>query len=100
MTSKFAVSGTETTITFSWTAPTALVISIVGACAEYLFNHGYGDKGTEENPITFEILTNSQKLALVEAHMRQVVLDTANTFKHNRAVKITHEAEEATKYEL
>ena len=100
MASKFTISGTETKITFEWTALTEKISSIVGDCAEYLFNHGYGDHGTEEEPIIFADLNNAQKLQLVEAHLKDVIINASNTFKSNKAQTIAREAEEATEYEL
>ena len=100
MTSKFTVSGTDTTITFSWTAKTTLITSIVGDCSEYLWNHSYGDHGTTEVPILYSSLSNNQKLALVEAHLKDVIINASNTFKSNKAQTIAREAEEAAKYEL
>ena len=100
MTSKFTIIGTETKITFEWTALTEKIISIVGDCSEYLWNHGYGDKGTEEAPIVFDDLNNNQKLALVEAHLKDVMINAANTHKSITAQETAREAEELNKFEL
>ena len=100
MTSKFTVNGTETTVHFEWTTTTANILSIVGDCSEYLFNHGYGDHGTEEEPIVFADLNNNQKLALVEAHLRDVIINASNTFKSIKAQDAARDAEELSKYEL
>ena len=100
MTSKFTVIGTETKITFEWTALTEKIVSIVGDCAEYLWNHGYGNHGTEEAPILFDDLNNNQKLALVEAHLKDVIINASNTFKSIKAQDAARDAEELNKYEL
>ena len=100
MTSKFTVSGTDTTITFSWTALTEKIVSIVGDCSEYLWEHGYGDHGTEEAPIVFDDLNNNQKLALVEAHLKDVIINASNTNKSLKAQDAARDAEELNKYEL
>ena len=100
MTSKFTISGTETKITFEWTALTEKIVSIVGDCSEYLWDHSYGDHGTEEAPILFDDLNNNQKLALLEAHLKDVIINASNTFKSNKAQTVAREAEEATEYEL
>ena len=100
MTSKFTVIGAETKITFEWTALTAKIISIVGDCSEYLWEHGYGDHGTAEVPILFTSLTNNQKLALVEAHLKDVIINASNTFKSIKAQDAVRDAEELAKYEL
>jgi hypothetical protein len=100
MSGKFTVSGTSTTITFAYTALTAQVQSIVGGCAEYLWDHGYGDHGTQEIPILFASLTNQQKLDLVDEHLKRVVLDAANTQKSIRAQEVARTTEESSKYTL
>lgn len=48
MISKFTISGQQTEISFKASALTTLIQSIVGSASKYLFNHGYGDHGTEE----------------------------------------------------
>ena len=100
MTSKFTVIGTDTKITFEWTALTAKIQSIVGDCAEYLWNLGYGNHGTEEAPIVFDDLNNNQKLKLVEEHLKDVQVNAANTHKSIEAQEVARDAEELTKYEL
>ena len=100
MTSKFTVIGTETKITFEWTKPTTIIQLIVGDCAEYLWNHGYGNHGTTEAPILYSSLSNNQKLALVEAHLKDVIINASNTFKSIKAQDAVRDAEELAKYEL
>ena len=100
MSSKFTVIGQETKITFEWTALTAKIQSIVGDCAEYLWNHSYGNHGTTEAPILFTDLSNNQKLALVEAHLRDVIINASNTNKSIKAQDAARDAEELNKYEL
>jgi len=100
MTSKFTISGDQTTITFSWTALTEKIVSIVGDCSEYLWEHGYGDHGTEETPIVFDDLNNNQKLALVEAHLKDVIINASNTFKSVRAQDAARLLEAENEYEL
>lgn len=100
MASSFTVNGSNTTITFAYTKDTTTIQSIIGNAAEYLWNHGYGDHGTEAAPILFSSLTNNQKLALVEDHIKDVVVDAANTFKSVKAQDEAKAAEEANKFVL
>jgi len=100
MTSKFTVIGTETKITFEWTALTAKIQSIVGDCSEYLWNHGLGDHGTTEVPILYSSLSNNQKLALVEAHLKDVIINAANTHKSVEAQEAARLLEEQNKHQL
>jgi hypothetical protein len=100
MTGKFTVSGSNTNIIFTYTAPTAYIQNVVGACAEYLWNTGYGNHGTPESPILYTSLTNQEKLNLVDEHLRRVVLGCANTFKSVKAQELSMATEEANKYNL
>lgn len=100
MTATISTSGANTTITLAYTAPNATMLSVVGAAAEYLFNHGYGNHGTEESPIVFADLTNQQKVNLVEAHVKDVIINAANTHKSIAAQDAAREAEEENKYSL
>lgn len=100
MTATFSASAGNTTMTFVYTAPTAKVQSVVGDCAEYLWTHGYGDHGTEDKPTLFSALTNQQKLNLVDAYLKQVIIDAANALKSNKAQDAARATEEAAKYTL
>lgn len=95
MTATFSASAGNTTMTFVYTAPTAKVQSVVGDCAEYLFNHGYGTEGA-----TFASLTNQQKLNLVDTYLKQVIIDAANALKSNKAQDAARVTEDAAKYTL
>jgi hypothetical protein len=100
MTAKFTVSGTSTTITFTYTALTTQIQSIVGGAAEYLWNVGYGNHGDAEKPILFTSLTNQQKLDLVDEHLKRVVLDAANTQKSVKAQEAARTVEKASEFAL
>jgi len=95
MTSKFTISGDQTTITFEYQADTAKIQEIVYNCAEYLFNHG---GGTEE--VTFEDLNNQEKLNLLDKHIKDVILNLANTHKSIKAQDLARETEEQNKFDL
>ena len=99
MASTITTSGANTTIAFSYTAPTATIQLIVGSAAEYLWDHGYGDHGIDSS-ILFSSLTNAQKLSLVEEHIKRVVVDTANTQKSVKAQEVARVAEESSKLVL
>jgi len=100
MGSTFTVKDADTTISFSFKAPTATIQKILEDAAEYLWNHGYGNHGDEKTPITFAGLNNNQKLTLVENHLREVVINLANTQKQNKVVETARVDSEKTKYSL
>jgi hypothetical protein len=100
MTAKFTVSGTSTTIAFTYTALTTQIQSIVGGAAEYLWNAGYGNHGDAEKPILFTSLTNQQKLDLVDEHLKRVVLDAANTLKSVKAQEAARTVEKSSEFAL
>ena len=74
--------------------------AVVGDASEYLFEHGRGDHGTDEDPIVFADLTNADKLALVQTHQKEVIVALANSFRSNRDQKEAREAAEASKHSL
>ena len=51
----------------------------INKAAQYLWNTGQGDHGTQEIPILFTDLTKKQKLDLVAAHLEQVIMDMVRT---------------------
>jgi len=100
MAGSFSVTSGNTTVNFSYTTTTVKVQAIVTDAAEWLWNHGYGDHGTAEVPILFSSLTNQQKLNLVDAYVKQVIIDTANTNKSVKAQDTARATEEASKHVL
>ena len=100
MISTFSTTTDKTTITFKATALTTVIQNIVGSASEYLFNHGAGDHGTTEAPKVFADLTNQQKLDIVGKHLKQVILDCANTNKSVKAQETARSTEEASKYDI
>lgn len=94
MASSFTVNGSNTTINFSYTAPTATMISVVGDAAEYAYRASL--PGWTGAVPEFDAMTNSQKLALVEEAIKAMVIKAANANKANKA----RAAEEANGYSL
>lgn len=64
-----------TSIIFTYKAATAQVTRIADQAAHYLFDVGYGEHGTEENPILYSSLTNAQKLAILDTYIFNVLMD-------------------------
>jgi hypothetical protein len=94
----FEVLNGTTKLTFEVTANTTLVIDVVGDAAEYLWNQDYGDHRTIDDPITFEDLSNQEKLDLVADHVQRVILNLANSFKSEQAQEQARENEKANEY--
>jgi hypothetical protein len=63
----------------------------VNKAAEYIWNV-YGDKGTEQTPKTFSMLTKKQKLDFLAAHLERVINDAALTQIHNEQDVIANAA--------
>ena len=51
----------------------------INLAAEYLWDVGFGDHGTQEVPILFASLTKKQKLDIVAAYVERVINDAART---------------------
>lgn len=80
MAGTFKVIDTNTEVTFKYTALKAKMLEIVGNAANYLYNNGRGDHGTEETPKLFSSYTNQEKLDLVDTHIKEAVIALADTF--------------------
>lgn len=100
MAGTFSVSNGNTTVAFEWTAATDTVQSVVGDAAEYLWDKGYGDHGTDEEPIVFDDLTNQEKLDIVDVYIKKVIVDLANTHKSVKAQDEARATEAASEYSL
>ncbi len=89
------VSG-NTTLKFEYTATTAKMVDILGDSAEYLWKEETDEDGKITNP--FEDATNQEKVDVIDDHVKQVIINLANTFKSQKAQTLAREAEEASKY--
>ena len=100
MTGTFEVNENNTKIVFEYEALTATILNIVEDASQHLFDKGYGNHGTEENPILFNELSNQEKLDIVDTHLKRVVINLANTYKSVKAQDNTRALEESNKYSL
>ena len=87
----FQVDGTKTTVSFEYTALTAKIADVLSDASEYLWKEELDEEGKVLNP--FADATNQEKLNVVDAHVKRVIIDLANTFKSNKAQKEARELE-------
>ena len=73
------------TVAFSYTATTAKIVEVLSDASEALFDRGLGDHGDEETPIVFDDLSNQDKLDLVDAYIKDVIINMANTKQLDKA---------------
>jgi len=88
MTTTISGSGTDRTFTYEQTRPTAKIQGVLDSAAHYLFNHGYGDHGTEEVPRTYADQTTNEKLDMLDKHITRVLMDAADSFHVNDAIEV------------
>ena len=69
MPASFSVNGSNTTITLTITSTTVNIQAVFGIVTQYLWNDGYGNHGSVDNPILFSSLTNQQKLDILYAYI-------------------------------
>jgi len=100
MTSTFKVSDGNTTVKFEATATTEKIQLIVGSASEYLWGHGYGERGTEEEPVIYDDLTNQEKLDMVGGYVQEVIVNMANTQKSVAAQDLARATEQKSEYTL
>lgn len=98
MSASFTVNGSNITIKIEYTAPIGTMQSVLGDAAEYLWIEETDEEGNVTNP--FADATNQEKLNVLDAYIKSVIVNLANTHKSIKAQKAAREAEEQTKYEL
>ena len=96
MAGTFEVDGTDVTVAFSYTAPIDLVQSVIDSAAEYLWVEEIVED-VAVNP--FEDASNQEKLDIVDAHVKRVVLELANTINSFKAQRKARENQESKKYD-
>ena len=77
MTATVTVNGQQATITFEYTGALSNMQALALTAAEYLFDHGYGDHGTDDQPRVFSDLSNAERLDMLDQHVRRVLMDAA-----------------------
>ena len=92
MAAVFEVENGSLRVTFTYVSPTAKMQEVAEDAAHYLWEHGYGDHGTEEEPIEFEDLTNQGKLDLIDQHVKRVIIDIATDYHVNNEQFLAREA--------
>ncbi len=98
MSASFSTENGQTTVTFWYTAPTATVAAIAGGAAEYLWQEEFDENGEVINP--FDEATNQEKLDVLDAHVRRVIVDLANTNKSVKAQALARLAEADSEYQF
>jgi len=83
MTAKFTVDGSNLVISFEYSAPLVQTTEVAVSAAHYLWEHGYGDHGTDEEPILFDDISNQDKLNLLDKHVLRVIMDIAQDYYVN-----------------
>ena len=78
------------TLTLTRTTNAAKLDAALADAAEYWFNAGLGDHGTEQAPRTFASQSTAERLAIIETYWRIVLLNAANQNYDDKAVKTAH----------
>ena len=81
----FTTADGKTKVSFKYEATTTKIQAVVGDCAEALFDRGLGDHGSEEEPIVFADLSNTEKLNIVDDYIKEIIVNRANQFKLDEA---------------
>ena len=82
MAGTFTSGGGNTTVKFEWTKPTATMTAVIGSAAHHL----------QPNDAIFNGLTNQQKLDLVDANVRQHIINMAKTYDIQTPTKATQDS--------
>jgi hypothetical protein len=82
------------TATFDFTGDIEIVPERLEQAAHYLWDHGYGDHGTEELPIQFGSLKSEDHIAILKAYFIKTVNEMANGYCASSYWKAAQEAAE------
>ena len=89
----------DTTFKFEVTGLSTKLDPILEKWAEYVYNHGFGtvliespEEGQDSTKVDFDDLTNQQKLDAINARLKKLAVDEADT-QENDDVKAAKEAE-------
>ena len=96
MTATTVLKDDKLTVSFSYTADTDNVQDVLSACSEYFWREETDEEGVVTNP--FSEATDTEKLAVVDKHVKSVLVDMANSFISNKAQQEARDS--ATKLEL
>ena len=88
MAGSFSIDGTKVTVSFMYQAEIALVQSVIDACAENLWVDEIVD---DEVVNPFADATNKAKLAVVDKHVKSVLLNMADSFESNQMQALARE---------
>lgn len=81
MTATFIVNGDgTTTVQFEYTAANQRVLDTAGDAAHLLFDQHRFVQPDPDNPLTFDELTNQQKLNLLDAYVLKSILSIAKQY--------------------
>ena len=80
--------GGNRTLTYTKTAPSDKILNVLDDAVHYLFNHGYGDNGTEEEPRTYADQTTAEKTTMLDQHLTRVIREAAEAFHVNDAIEV------------
>lgn len=73
----------QTTYRWQKSGVTAVIDRKVDQSAHYLFNLGFGDHGTEENPRTYSDLSLAEKLVILDEDYTRHTLNQSKSYKAN-----------------
>jgi hypothetical protein len=66
-----------TTINFAYSKDTDIILEKGDKAAHYLWNLGHGDHGTQDDPVSFDSLTNQDKLNLIGLYLLTAIHEAA-----------------------
>ena len=81
------ITNGDRTLTFEKTAASDKILNVLDDAVHYLFNHGYGDHGTEEVPRTYEDQSITEKAQMLDEHLTRVIREAAEAFHVNDAIE-------------
>ncbi len=80
----FTTAGGNTTVTLTYVTATTKMLDTLTNAAHAMWNLGYGD-----HSVTFDALTNQQKVDVIDAYVRATVVDLSKKYYVNGSISTT-----------
>lgn len=75
------------TLTITYTGDPAKIARTLLLAAQHFYPH-YPIYGANGDMIPFDSLTNAQRMSIIDAHLKRVILDAARTYNVNAAMEV------------
>lgn len=80
MSAEFEILNGDIIVRFEYTANATKAQATIEDASHLLWDRGWGDHGTELDPIVYDELSNQAKLDIVDVYVKKDILDMARNY--------------------